>query len=208
MGQVLGLGKTKKKDKAAIQIDDPAVVKHALDDAFAKFIVEEGYEEDVSWSNFKLVMGFTGVAFALLGQFYPMPFPASRLFLAVCVVVYFILHTGLQFIIVCIDKDKIMFTYPKKTQGPPSSGKKKRAKAGVAKADATKGLCIESNLTRYETDYTLTVSYRGGGGPKYSKTLQITDFFDTEGMFLPDAFNAAGKDILRNFEKRAVEKRE
>lgn len=93
-----------------IETGDSVKVKQVLDDTTVAAISEAGYEANYSWDNFKLFLMFLSCVFAMGAQFYPMPFPDSRLLLAVCCGLYFLISTVLQFIVVFIDKDTIMFT--------------------------------------------------------------------------------------------------
>jgi signal peptidase complex subunit 2 len=93
-----------------IETGDSVKVKQVLDDSTMAAVVDAGFEANYSWENFKLFLMFLSCVFAMLAQFYPMPFPDSRLLLAVCCGLYFIISTVLQCIVVFIDKDTIMFT--------------------------------------------------------------------------------------------------
>jgi hypothetical protein len=97
-----------------IETGDSVKVKQVLDDATMAAVVDAGYQADYTWDNFKLFLMFLSCVFAMVAQFYPMPFPDSRILLAVCCAFYFILSSVLQFIVVFIDKDTIMFTSPNK----------------------------------------------------------------------------------------------
>lgn len=85
-------------------------VKQVLDDATIEALSQAGYSINYTWENFKLFLMFLSCVFAMIAQFYPMPFPDSRLLLAVCCGFYFIISGILQFIVVFIDKDTIVFT--------------------------------------------------------------------------------------------------
>lgn len=93
-----------------IETGDSVKVKQVLDDSTMAAVVDAGFEANYSWENFKLFLMFLSCVFAMLAQFYPMPFPDSRLLLAVCCGLYFIISTVLQCIVVFVDKDTIMFT--------------------------------------------------------------------------------------------------
>lgn len=93
-----------------IETGDSVKVKQVLDDSTMAAVVDAGFEANYSWENFKLFLMFLSCVFAMLAQFYPMPFPDSRLLLAVCCGLYFIISTVLQYIVVFVDKDTIMFT--------------------------------------------------------------------------------------------------
>ncbi len=92
-----------------IETGDSVKVKQVLDDSTMAAIVEAGYEADYSWENSKLLLMFLACVFAMVAQFYPMPFPSSRVLLAVCCAGYFIVSTVLQYIVTFVDKDTIMF---------------------------------------------------------------------------------------------------
>ncbi|RYH20957.1 hypothetical protein EON65_21970 [archaeon] len=95
-----------------IETGDSVKVKQVFDDCIMETITDAGYAANYSWENFKLLLMFVSCVFALVAQFYPMPFPSSRPLLAVCCVMYFIISSVLQFIVTFIDKDTIMFTKP------------------------------------------------------------------------------------------------
>lgn len=105
---------------------DPAEVKKALDECFARALLDAGYAEDHHVGNTKAGLGVatcamalrrcaTGLAVppllacpahappalpscatALLAQFYPVPFPRNYWLLTACCVVYFVLNSVLQ----------------------------------------------------------------------------------------------------------------
>jgi len=60
--------------------------------------------EDQTYANVKLAIMTVSCVFACIAQFYPLPFPDSRLLLAVCVVVYFGLSGVLQYFTWFTDK--------------------------------------------------------------------------------------------------------
>lgn len=96
-----------------IETGDSVKVKQVLDDATIAAITDAGYEGNYSWDDKKLLLMFVACVFAMIAQFYPMPFPKSRPLLAVCCAMYFIISGVLQFIVTFIDKDTIMFTKAK-----------------------------------------------------------------------------------------------
>jgi hypothetical protein len=102
-----------EKQPFTIETGDSVKVKQVLDDATVKAITEGGYEGNYSWENTKLLLMFVSCVFAMVAQFFPMPFPASRPLLAVCCAAYFIISSVLQYIVTFVDKDTILFTKPK-----------------------------------------------------------------------------------------------
>jgi signal peptidase complex subunit 2 len=59
---------------------------------------------------------FVSCVFAMVAQFFPIPFPASRPLLAVCCAAYFIISSLLQYFVTFVDKDTILFTKPKEVK--------------------------------------------------------------------------------------------
>lgn len=101
-----------EKAPFVIETGDSVKVKQVLDDATIMAITEGGYEANFSWENMKLLLMFISCIFAMVAQFFPIPFPASRPLLAVCCASYFIISTVLQYIVSFVDKDTILFTKP------------------------------------------------------------------------------------------------
>lgn len=97
-----------------IETGDSVKVKQVLDDTLMAAVIEAGYEANYSWDNFKLFLMVLSCVCAMLAQFYPMPFPQSRILLAICCGGYFVISSILQAIVIFIDNDTIMFTKPKK----------------------------------------------------------------------------------------------
>ena len=91
-------------------------VKQVLDDTTIKAITEGGYDANYSWENTKLFLMFISCVFAMVAQFFPIPFPDSRPLLAICCGAYFIISSVLQFFVTFVDKDTILFTKAKKVK--------------------------------------------------------------------------------------------
>lgn len=102
-----------EKAPFVIETGDSVKVKQVLDDATIAAITEGGYEANFSWENLKLLLMFISCVFAMVAQFFPIPFPASRPLLAVCCASYFIISTVLQYFVTFVDKDTILFTKAK-----------------------------------------------------------------------------------------------
>lgn len=95
-----------------IETGDSVKVKQVLDDATMEIIREAGYSINYSSENLKLFLMFLSCVSAMVAQFYPIPFPKSRMLLGACCAAYFILSSILQFIISFVDKDTILITQP------------------------------------------------------------------------------------------------
>lgn len=75
-------------------------------------IVDLGFDENFYWDNIKLGLMVVACAFAMVAQFYPMPFPESRPLLGVCCVSYFLASTIIQLIVSYVEQDAILTTQP------------------------------------------------------------------------------------------------
>jgi len=136
---------------------------------------------------------------AVSAHFYPVPYPESRLFLAACVGIYFIIQTVLQAMENYLDGDLILITQPKQ--------------ATVGKQiQVLPGLCLRSSLIRYATDYSLMLHHRNPSQAfkpadrslEHRKALQITEFFDTDGVFLHEQFADAVGVFFTEFEAKVA----
>lgn len=95
-----------------IETGDSVKVKQVLDDATSETLIENGFLPNYFWENMKLFLMFLSCVFAMIAQFYPIPFPDSRPLLGFCCAMYFVLSTILQLMITFIDKDTIMIGKP------------------------------------------------------------------------------------------------
>ena len=91
-----------------IETGDSVKVKQVLDDATSETLITDGFVPNYFWENLKLFFMFLSCVFAMIAQFYPIPFPSSRPLLGFCCAMYFLLSTVLQGMITYIDKDIIL----------------------------------------------------------------------------------------------------
>ena len=68
--------------------------------------------ENYFYDNIKLTLMLVACAFAMVAQFYPMPFPESRPLLGVCCLAYFLASTIIQLIVSYAEQDAILTTQP------------------------------------------------------------------------------------------------
>lgn len=100
-----------------IETGDSVKVKQVFDDSTIECLNEKTeYPVDYGPENIKMILMFVSCLFAMIAQFYPIPFPESRPLLGVCCAGYFILSGVLQFIITVIDVDLVATTLAKKTK--------------------------------------------------------------------------------------------
>ncbi len=71
-----------------------------------------GFDEDFFYDNIKLGLMVVACTFAMVAQFYPMPFPESRPLLGVCCISYFLASTVIQLIVSYLEQDAILTTQP------------------------------------------------------------------------------------------------
>ena len=94
-----------------IETGDSVKVKQVLDDAINETLINQtDFEPNYFWENLKLLLMFLSCCFAMIAQFYPIPFPDSRPLLGLCCAMYFIISTILQLMITYIDKDIILMS--------------------------------------------------------------------------------------------------
>jgi signal peptidase complex subunit 2 len=127
-------------------------------------ITEAGYDANYSWDNFKLLLMFLSCVFAMVAQFYPMPFPDSRILLAVCCALYFIISTVLQAVVVFIDKDTIMFL---------------KAKNGVVDHE----MRIRTNFPRFQEYFMLIIQGKDESSPCTTGKMYVGKYFTSKGEF-------------------------
>eukprot|EP01039_Chlorochromonas_danica_P008775 gene8775-9677_t len=152
-----------------IDTGDSVKVKQVLDDTVIEAITSKaGYEANYSWDNFKLFLMFLACVFALVAQFYPMPFPASRPLLAVCCAFYFIISGVLQLIVSFVDKDTILFT--------------------KAKKDFPHELQIRTSFPRFQEYFTLIVQFKKDSSPCTTAKMYVGKYFTSKGEFEEEVF--------------------
>jgi len=174
-----------EKEQFTIETGDSVKVKQVLDDATIKAITEGGYEANYSWDNMKLLLMALACVFAMVAQFFPIPFPASRPLLAVCCAAYFIISSVLQYIITFVDKDTILFVKPTKVRFHQSS------------VQVRYGLCIDrflqecahdmeirTSFPRFQEYFTLIVQFKGKPNDKKTTAkMYVGRYFTEKGAF-------------------------
>lgn len=147
-----------------IETGDSIKVKQVLDDAVMAAIVADDFEANYGWDNFKLFLMFLSCVFAMVAQFYPQPFPDSRLLLAICCAMYFIISTALQCIVVFVDKDIIMYINPKK---------------GVLDHE----MVVRTNFPRFQEFFYIALQGRDPNSPCTTAKMYVGKYFTSKGEF-------------------------
>ena len=101
-----------EEEETPVNVDtgDSVKVKQTLDEAAVKAVLDHGYEEHHTLDNIKLLLMLVACAFAMVAQFWPIPFPKSRPLLGICCSMYFCLSGILQLVVWFVERDAIMFT--------------------------------------------------------------------------------------------------
>ena len=207
---------SKEDEDPPINVDtgDSVKVKQTLDEAVVKAVLDHGYEEHHSLDNAKLLLMLVACSFAMVAQFWPIPFPASRPLLGVCCSMYFVLSGILQLVVWFVERDAIMFTaHPMPTLPPggadadgarPAPTPPKRTGAGDAAAGPVIGLRIRSSFPRFQEFYTLTVQLNKPEGttPTTTEVWSVGQFFDADGVFWEAGFCEAVEKLLATFEAK------
>mmetsp|Transcript_28995 Transcript_28995/g.84650 ORF Transcript_28995/g.84650 Transcript_28995/m.84650 type:complete len:210 (-) Transcript_28995:12-641(-) len=183
-------GATRDADevKEIIQVEtgDFVKVKQTLDESVVKAILDMGYQENHYWDNVKLALMVVACIFAMIAQFYPMPFPDSRPLLGVCCASYFVASSILQLIVSYIEQDCIMITQPR----PPTTS-------------AAHGLRIRTNFPRFQYEYQIIVEENTkGDGINVTWTHMVNDFFSEDGYFDDEKFESEVQKVVGHFESK------
>lgn len=179
------------EERVPIQVEtgDFVKVKQTLDESVVKAVLMCDFAENHHWDNVKLVLMVVACAFAMVAQFYPMPFPESRPLLGICCCAYFLASFVLQLIVTYIEQDCIMITKPK---------------AGVTAL----GLRIRTNFPRFQYDYQVTIqeqdpSDKGASASdsknSVNRTFMVNDYFTEDGWFDDVAFEGDVMKAVRAF---------
>eukprot|EP00245_Coleochaete_scutata_P007553 TRINITY_DN23000_c0_g1_i1.p1 TRINITY_DN23000_c0_g1~~TRINITY_DN23000_c0_g1_i1.p1 ORF type:complete len:205 (-),score=45.24 TRINITY_DN23000_c0_g1_i1:346-960(-) len=181
-----------KKPKG-INLSDPYAIKRNLDDVASEIVLTRGYTEDVTLSNWKMLLGLTACAIALVAQFYPKKFPENKPVLIACIVSYILLNAILQYIAFAKEKNHILFTNP--FQGSVMQP----------------GLAVSSKMPRYSDLYTLTIASRNPNS-KAAKdpvelTKSVTKWYTSEGILVENLFWGDVQKLLETYEKSEVRKK-
>eukprot|EP01038_Epipyxis_sp_PR26KG_P015468 gene15468-20870_t len=163
-----------------IETGDSVKVKQVLDDSAMAAITDAGYEANYRWDNMKMLLMLLACAFAMIAQFFPIPFPSSRPLLAVCCAGYFIISSILQFIMTFIDKDTIMFT--------------------KANKKFEHDLKIRSSFPRFQEYFNLIVQFKDQiDSPSATAKMYVGKYFTIKGEFDEESFQRDVKNLLERF---------
>ena len=151
-------------DLQTIETGDSVKVKQIFDEAILEAIINAGYQQNFYWENIKLLLMLVSCIFAMVAQFYPIPFPESRPLLGLCCASYFLLSVLLQYVISYVDKDTIMITNP--VPGPEHE------------------MRVRSSFPRYQHTFTLTIQPKDENSPNQTiGQMYVGKYFTEKGEF-------------------------
>mmetsp|Transcript_37076 Transcript_37076/g.56965 ORF Transcript_37076/g.56965 Transcript_37076/m.56965 type:complete len:264 (-) Transcript_37076:1301-2092(-) len=175
-----------------VDVGDMTKVKQVLDETVAAALLDgsgggsfssadsfssPGLDEDYFLDNIKLAIMTVACIFAVIAQFGPIPFPESRILLALCCGLYFVLSGLLQLITTYLDQDCILRTKPIATKGDSASKKKNPLLFQY-------GLKVRTNMLRFSEFFTVILEFKGmENTPMVKETWSVGNFFDVDGMF-------------------------
>lgn len=196
-------------------------------------ILGSGYAEDYTTSNVKLVLGFaayvsvcthppptipiTSVGTALLAQFYPVKYPDNKILLIVCVSLYVIFTTVLNWYTTHAEGDAVLHTYPPRVRRTSSSSL--TTHACTQSGSSRYGLKVCSRMPRFSYDYTITIgpllpaskyahvyyssplTYQTHR-PLATMTAPVTEFFDVDGLLVEAKWSAKVERLLDEYESK------
>jgi len=170
-----------QKNTLKVNLAEHAAVKTCLDEQIAEYFTKkQGFQEELKWSNWRLILGTIAISIALTAQFYPMPFPQSRWFLAACVGAYVILQGFLALIQQRLG-DTVFISKPIPGVQNPAAKKKDKPTGRPA-------IQVRATIPKYETTYTVTVETLEPRPKTHKVDLDVSKFFDEEGTYLQDKF--------------------
>jgi signal peptidase complex subunit 2 len=186
----------KEEEPRTIETGDSVKVKQVFDEALVEILPEKcGYEQDFSSENVKLILMVISCVFAMVAQFYPMPFPDNRMILGVCCGAYFLLSTVLQFIVSYIEVDLVLVTKDRKEYGSDM----KTFKTHPA-------ISIRTDFPKYQEWLTFKVHYAKDKSDASNKLMSVNKmyvgkYFTEAGEFLHDVYEKDVQTIIRKFEE-------
>ncbi|KAG1668421.1 hypothetical protein FOA52_015951 [Chlamydomonas sp. UWO 241] len=177
------------EDEPKVNLYDGGALRGALDDCARQVLLDAGYDEELTVSNVKIVLGLAAIAVAVYAQFGAGKFPGCWWIVFACVVVYCALSGGLQLYCHFFESDVYMMTHPK--------------------PGARAGLSLSSTLGRHDHHYTLEVREgRPRVGPSKrrsaSATWSVEKFFHADGYLAEDAFRREVSKLLASIEAQCA----
>ena len=181
------------EDVQCIETGDSIKVKQVLDESIVQTLKWLKYEPEYSWENVKLLLMFISCIFAVIAQFYPIPFPDSRPLLGICCVGYFVLSGVLQFIELYIDEGLVMTIAPTE-------------KSGNMK------LRVESKFPRFQEWFTLSIQILENSSSttntnnqdKLECTMYVGRYFTANGDYDQVGFARDVEKVLNRFTQEFI----
>ena len=170
-----------------IDVCDQTAVRHQLDETAASYMTDEvGLEEDQYSSNLKLKIMAFACAVAMVAQFFPIDkFWFGRYLVGCCCAIYFIASSVLQLVYWYVDDNIIFKSLPDSDNG-------------------NKVFQLRTELERADTKYKIIVETLNGAdgvliGKAIEKTVDLGNFFKSDGQFYQAGLDAVMKELVEDF---------
>ena len=196
-----------------VNLGDASAIKHVLDEQAALAVCAAGYEEDVTLSNLKLLLGALAVCIAAACNLLPAPFPSSLRLIQWSVALYLLCHLLLQALHLTLPRHCILITRQRRQLAAAAAAAASSASLDPVRRRAllrsarpspllstTPPLLLRSQLARYDTRYCLTLEERRAGGSRAERQLDITHCFDSGGLLLRDEYEQEVRRLLQQLE--------
>lgn len=157
---------------------DLNAVKQTLDDAVVS-VVSEGYSEDVSVSNVKLVVGAICIVLAVTSQFWPEPFPSNLWVLQSCLASYLVLTLFSQFFLYIKEKDAVFVSQTSGARPP---------------------LSVTSSMSRGSPIYSVAFAHKQNTSQMVKLDAHVSEWFHDDGVFLREEFVSRMRHLLDDWE--------
>jgi len=197
-------------DLPTVELGDFVKVKQVLDETVVKAMLELDFTENHYWDNIKLALMVVACLFAMVAQFYPMPFPDSRPLLGVCCAAYFAASSVLQLIVTYIEKNCIMITGAEGAGGSGGGSASADSSTSAApcknKGAGAHGLRLCTDLPRFSYDFTVAVMENVPADEKApppntsAMTFKIHDYFTEEGLFDEARFMRHVQSVVKDYQ--------
>jgi hypothetical protein len=101
------------KEQIKVNLSDIGAIKKALDESVVGYFLEkQGYEEDLTISNWKIILGGICCILGAISHYAPIPFPKNYYLLMACVGLYGVCQTIMTYIAKFVEKDNFFFSKP------------------------------------------------------------------------------------------------
>ena len=142
----------------------------------------------------KILFGLLAVGLACVAQFYPVPYPESKVVLALCVAGYCVLNGILQLLTTFVENGVVLFAKP--TNPTPSAGAGVVARSGVAVKLTTRRFSEACDVSVMRAD-----ARRMDHPDTVTQRFLVSEFIYEDGVVAEAKFRHAVEELVERFEK-------